>query len=225
MSDPSLLLVVPSRHRPHNLRRFLASYEPVTAMDLLVVLDSDDYYDYCDIRLPARARTLVLPEMRTVPKLNEAILPQSGAYDLIMYAGDDTVPVTPGWDRLMLERFGRDGSGYYYPEDHRRNDIPEHVMISTDIIRALGWFALPCVSHFLIDDAWARIGNACGCLHFMPEVVFEHLHYVRGLAPHDEIYKRSEEWGPDDGVAYQNWLDSGQAERDIRIVREVTARG
>ena len=88
--------------------------------------------------------------------------------------GDDMVPVTDGWDERLCEAAGP--AGMAYPNDRRRTDIPEAIVIGTPVIRALGWFCEPTLHHWFVDAVWRDIGHAAGCLRFLPDVVVDHRH-------------------------------------------------
>ena len=67
---------------------------------------------------------------------NEVAVRRAGEYPFLASLGDDMVPRTPGWDRALIrgiERMG--GTGIVYPWDGIREDIPEAVVLSSDIVR------------------------------------------------------------------------------------------
>ena len=52
-------------------------------------------------------------------------------YPVLMWLGDDCVSETPGWDRSCSHTLEEDlgGHGWVYPDDKRRQDVPEHWMV------------------------------------------------------------------------------------------------
>ena len=140
--------------------------------------------------------------------------------------GDDHVPVTAGWDRLLIEKIERDsaGMGMSYPNDKLRTDIPEAVVISAPIVAALGWMANPVCDHWFIDNTWNDLGRGAGCLSFCPDVIVEHRRHEKWTklreVPYDATY--SEAWPhlSPDGNAYRRWrLKDMRA--DIAKIREL----
>ena len=132
-------------------------------------------------------------------------------------AGDDCVPRTHGWDAKMLATLDDlGGSGWVYPDDKRRNDVPEHWMCSSDVVKALGWFANPVLGHFYLDNTIAELGKRSGLIRWCPEAVVEHLHYsVAKDVEHDEVYVSTEEmFGESDLQAFQEWR-ANQAANDV----------
>jgi hypothetical protein len=202
--------------------RFLAAWSATVHgdTDLLVVTDDDDH-SYRGMRLPAHAGLRVLPRMRLGPKLNAVCVPAAEQYKAVGFLADDCLPQTPGWDVMMMEALA--APGIAYPEDRRRDDIPEHAFISSPIITALGWFFEPTLAHYYTDNLLADLGRAAGCLRYVPDAVVAHLHYQVGGtgAERDRTYAEAEKNGAPDYAAYQAWRTARMA-ADAATVRAVT---
>jgi hypothetical protein len=112
------------------------------------------------------------------------------------------------------------GSGWVYPDDRRRSDVPEHWMCSSDVVKALGWFAPPCVTHYYMDNIIAELGKRAGMIRWCPQAVVEHLHY--SVAPgveHDATYQETEDmFGASDLQAFQQWRAS-QLANEVSVLR------
>jgi hypothetical protein len=119
--------------------------------------------------------------------------------------GDDMVPVTDGWDERLCQAAGP--AGMAYPNDLRRTDIPEAIVMSTGLVRALGWLCEPSLSHWFVDSVWRDLGHAAGCLRFLPDVVVDHRHpNVPGSgARNDRTYSDAARGFGADMAAYQKW--------------------
>jgi hypothetical protein len=142
-------------------------------------------------------------------------------YDVLAWFGDDNVFRTPGWDRIMLgclEDMG--GSGWVYADDKRRSDVPEHWMCSSDVVKALGWYANPAMGHFYIDNTIAELGKRAGLIRWCPEAVVEHLHYsVAPQTVRDEVYLSTEDrFGASDLQAFQEYRVN-QLPHDVALLR------
>ena len=150
-------------------------------------------------------------------KLNHAALACADAYDAMMNVGDDCVFRTPGWDEILLQALeSMGGTGIVYPDDKRRTDVPELWCASSDVVTALGYFAMPGCAQYYVDNVWAELGKRAGLIRFVPAAVVEHLHYsVSAGTEHDEVYREPEnKWGAHDLQAYQEW-------RGVRAANEV----
>ena len=135
--------------------------------------------------------------------------------------GDDMVPVTPGWDRLLVEAQQRYGPGFTYPDDKRRHDIPEAVVIDARITAALGWVCEPTLTHWYVDNVWADLGNGAGCLTYVPAAVVEHRHpNIPGGDKPDGTYNDAARCYNHDLTRYQSWR-LRRMRADVSAVRGV----
>jgi hypothetical protein len=217
-----LLVMVPTRGRRDQCERLLKSFaETATCADLLFVTDPDDSDTWTGMDWGEAAVAELAPREYLSGKLNKTALAMTDMYKVLAWLGDDCVPVTPGWDRIMLaalEDMG--GSGWVYPDDRRRSDVPEHWMCSSDVVKALGWFAPPCVTHYYMDNIIAELGKRAGMIRWCPQAVVEHLHY--SVAPgveHDATYRSTEDmFGASDLQAFQQWRAS-QLANEVSVLR------
>ena len=209
MSDLSLLVMVTTRGRRPQVERLLESFEKTTdSADVMFIMDPDDEDTYEGIDWGNALTSTLSPRGTNVEKLNRTAQAFWDDYDALMFVGNDHVFCTEHWDTIMLRKLeDMGGTGMIYPDDKRRNDIPEIIMISSDIVKAMGQFAEASFSHYYIDNAWAETGKRSGLLRYVPEVVIEHHHYsVDPGVEHDELYRYAEEWfGGPDLQAFHQW--------------------
>ena len=207
----SLLVMIPTRGRRPQCERLLQSYTETVAgqdTDLVVITDGDDQDTYEGMDWGPATVAVLDPRMAFSPKLNAVAAARAADYDVLMWVGNDHVFRTPGWDEKLLAALdGMGGHGWVYPDDKRRTDVPEIWMCSSDVVKTLGWFACPAMSHYYTDNAVADLGRRAGLIRFVPEVVIEHLHYsVCDETEYDGLYKEAEtRWGQADLTAFQQW--------------------
>jgi len=226
--------VLPTRNRPANVRRFLASFETTATLPgthLLLVADEDDQETvraYLSVAGPPRLEVygetpsiLVKPRMCLQEKLNAAIIPHIAGYRAVMFLGDDCVPRTVGWDFQVLRALDELGEGIVGCNDLRHTgDLFNHAAISAGIVQALGWYANPVMGHYGIDDTWTQLGREAGCLRYLPDVVIDHLHPVWGTAPLDGLYTETmQRWWEHDTAALQKWRAGAGHDADLATVR------
>ena len=204
-----LLVMVPTRGRRAQCERLLESFTgTATCADLAFILDPDDQDTYEGMDWGPAAAGVLEPRAYLTGKLNKTAEAMAGLYKVLMWTGDDHVFRTPGWDRIMLDTLaGMGGSGWVYPDDKRRNDVPEIWMCSSDVVTELGWFANPALAHYYIDNSVAEIGKRSGLIRYCPQAVIEHLHYsVSPDTEHDAVYRETETaFGAADHQAYLQW--------------------
>jgi hypothetical protein len=197
-----LVMIAPSRGRPAAMAELIAQWAAVTAGSLLLLAVDDDDPElpgYLALRHPW---TLVGPRLRLGGTLNELAprVAESGPV-AVGFLGDDHRPRTVGWD----------------------------VVITTDIIRTLGWMVPPGMIHLYLDDFWRRLGSDLDRLVYLPDVVIEHMHPHAGKGVWDDRYQEvnSAEMYAHDGTILQRYLGTDWPTDRARLrtrLRPVAAR-
>jgi hypothetical protein len=144
--------------------------------DLYVAVDDDDprLDDYKNLGL---GHLEVGPRGTLTGLTNKMAAGHAGDYRFLASLGDDHVPRTEGWDRELcgsVDAMG--GTGFAYA-DGSRWVIPEAVVMSSDIVTALGWMANPRCAHYKIDDTWLELGAAARCIAYRHDVLVEHMQF------------------------------------------------
>jgi hypothetical protein len=230
MGASDLWVLVPSRGRPASVERLVRSCALTCTADtrLHFAFDDDDPDLAANIEACGHHRYTTGPRDGLTGWTNILAAHHVKQDDARALAslGDDHVPVTHGWDTLLLETIGKqhDGVGMAYPNDRLRTDIPEAVIISAPIVTGLGWMALPGTHHWCIDDAWRDLGAGAGCLSFCEQVIVEHRHWFK-YAPdptvtYDSTYADAAGQLTADRNAYRRWRLTGMRQA-IGRVREI----
>lgn len=149
------------------------------------------------------------------------VLDEMPEVEIIGFVGDDHRFRTLHWDKIIAETLARPGYAYGYDGFWHKGEIPTQIFISREIVKALGYFALPDCQHLYVDNAWREVAERLGVLHYKPELFIEHMHPAIGKAELDEGYKRvnaPEVWAHDQ-AAFEAWKASGRAADDARKVR------
>jgi hypothetical protein len=223
-----MIVLCPSRNRPENALRGMQSARDTAnhpdSYRYLVLVDFDDptMRGYVDAGLDV----LPVEPGGYVSALNQAAALLADTEDILGAYQDDLVFRSHGWDDRVRETLATPGIAY--GDDLLQGEWhPTAVFMSTEIIRALGWLALPTIWHQWADDVWKALGQGAGCLRYMPDVVIEHLHPANDKAPMDPGYERV--FGANDGAqkratsdyyACQAWL-ADQMEEDVQKVMAV----
>lgn len=208
---------LPSRGRPHNLRRFLDAYAATRATaPVWLRLDADDpaLPEYDAITLPGHWRKTVGPRLPNrcngcVAEMFETF-PDEAAYGLM---ADDLIPRTIGWDQDLIHAAGHDGLAYGDDLLHGVN-LATHPVLGGDFARAIGWLVLPTVLHSFVDTALHLIAMKSGRARYCPNVIVEHMHpLAAGLngkpkAPEDDTYRFRATYA-EDQRAFQHWQKTG----------------
>lgn len=210
---PDLLLIVPSRGRPGNVARFVRSVQSTSLArtDVVFCFDDDDpslTQNLAAVKACAfPASTVTGPRKGLAAWTNEIAREAAGSFRHLGSFGDDHVPVTPGWDKLLIgaiEEMG--GTGISYPNDGIRDDVCEAWIQSADIVAALGWMCEPTLRHWWVDNVIHDLGTGAGCLKYLPGCAVPHKHHATGLSQYDATYRDAWPNVQRDKEAYETWL-------------------
>lgn len=228
MRADETLVIVPTRGRPHAIKPMIDAWLDTDATAALVfVLDEDDptlrsYWRAVDALGSTRAFFQVAPRRRLVGSLNATATAFCDQYRALGFMGDDHRPRTEGWDRRFAEVLS-EGSGVVYGNDLlRRQDTPTAAVMTSDIIKALGYMGPPTLVHLYVDVVWADWGRGMGALTYLDDVIIEHMHPAAGKAPEDAGYAEanSPERYHSDRVAYEEYCRT-QLPHDIAKLKEL----
>ena len=214
----SMIVLVPSRTRPHNIARLWQAWHDTGATaQLLVLVDDDDptLAQYEALGVPLR----VGPRQRIGPLLNEGAPIAATLCDVVGFMGDDHVPRTPGWD-AAIEAASSPWSVVYGDDLLQGPRIPTAVFLGSALVRELGYFCVPGADHLYLDNGWRHVGEQLGTLRYLPDVVIEHMHFLRGKAPQDPLYAEVNHPAmyDHDRAAFERWA-AEQAPADFDRVR------
>lgn len=201
-----MVTIVPSRGRPNNITKLSQLFfENSTESDLLVVIDQDE--DEIYPRLP-KIIYKVLPQMHLNQKLNYAAMSLVDKYEHIAFFGDDVEPLTKGWDEILLRPLV-DRIGISYGNDLlQEHNLPNNVVISSKIIKELGFMAPTQLKHFYIDNFWKELGLAIQRIYYNGSVVLEHIHPLNNKAEVDNTYNTGWSNLPEDEKAFTEYMQN-----------------
>lgn len=212
--------LLPSRGRPVELQRFFDEGQP--EQPGVVITEEDQREAYSRIQMPANWTLLVLPATRVgfVKAANAgfALFPNEPWYG---QSGDDSVGRTPRWDTILAQ--AATPNKVVWPNDLFGGRCTQP-FVGGDLCRALGWFSYPKLGHLFCDTVWgdiqARLGNGGG---YMPDVIYEHLHWVCGKRPMDTTDHQRKTSGDERVYRQIDWNGLMEKLRPCTIQRAPTA--
>ena len=198
-----------------NATALLAAHEELSAAsDLLFVIDANDpehdqYHfevgqELC-MTIDNTSRGMAYP----INKAANAIAKQD-KYDFFAFLGDDHRPRTAEWDAILIQAMQRRPSMAYGNDLLQGKRLPTMIVMTSDIVKALGGMVPPNMKHLYLDNFWKKLGEDLGSLTYLDDVIVEHMHPVAGKAEWDEGYKEvnAQEVYSFDALAYQNYIQS-----------------
>ena len=186
----SNLVILPTRSRPDSAERCInALKEHSVRSDFVIAIDDDqaDLYPRLD-----GVTYEINPRLRMNKTLNLVANKYADKYETIFFLGDDHLVQTPNWDEYLSKAIAEKGYGLAYGNDLLQGvKLATAVMMSTNIIKAVGYMAPPKLVHLYMDNYWMILGKELNSLWYFDKVIIEHLHPVAGKVGWDEQYREA----------------------------------
>lgn len=203
------LIIIPSRNRVENTERAIkAIKETANISDIVIGLDADNheiYPRFDGVIYEVNPQT----EKRMNGTLNLLSTKYANMYETVYFMGDDHLPITKGWDERLYCPIKEKGYGVSYGNDlYQGQNLPTAVMMSTNIIKSLGFMSPPEQIHMFLDNFWKAVGQNLKSIYYFDDVVIEHLHAYVGKSELDEMYLsvNNPEVADNDGKRYSEYM-------------------
>lgn len=226
-----MIVIVPSRGRPHKMKELIEAFERNrTDAELVVAIDHDDptRYDYHTAfkyspTWAGLTETSYDGETSMIKTLNHVAVTLASQLpdEVIGFMGDDHRPRTYAWD-AFLTTMAKDGIAYANDTVQGPN-LPTQVFMPARFVNALGHMAPSVLFHLYADNYWKTLGERAMCLSYLHEVVIEHLHPTAGKAEWDDGYVRVNAGAvyQRDHDAYVKYIGDGLMDVDANKIRGV----
>lgn len=183
-------LLLPTRHRPDNLKRLWQSVidtaNNINDIELIVAVDDDDdSYDGLDFGDIQKYPRMILSQY-----WNECAKRAKG--DILMHLGDDIIFRTMGWDTSVKEVFAEypDNIVFVYGNDGSNvhdGNFGTHGFIHRKWMETVGYFVPPYFSSDY-NDTWLNdVAKMIG-RHRHIQILTEHMHPDLKKAEYDDVY-------------------------------------
>lgn len=198
------LVIVPTRGRKDRIQYFYQHFiENSINSDIILVCDNDDEkYPKLD-----KVQYTTLPKMTVPEKINVIANKEANNYKYLSFLGDDHIPKSHAWDQKLMNTIPEFGIAYGN-DLYQGENLPTVCIITSNIVKCLGYMAIPTVKHFYIDNAWKEWGMATNSLKYSDNVIIEHFHPAAGKADSDETYNITSEYTSHDYMAYKQYREN-----------------
>jgi len=222
------LIIIPTLDRVDELERCLNSVkEKSTCSDVIVAVDYDQVENF-SMRSDVYWRIFREDEKRNcVNKVNTVAMENLDRYDYITFLGDDCIIDTHSWDQKLVdvietEFYGMGVVSPGEPEWGRQDDLPLHWMVSSNMVRAIGYYENTIFIHNYVDNDIHEFGKSINSYKKVRDVIVEHHHPNHGKSEVDNTYELGERtWKDIDEQTYNEYLVSeDRAERSKRLYQE-----
>lgn len=241
MSD--LVIITPTRERPQRLERLYNATMNTTSLDTSIVacVDDDDprLPDYAALEACCSKLTVLRGPRRslsawtndTAARLLDGAVLGTGVPRFLASLGDDHVPETGAWDQrcaTAIDALAGDLGGWAWgPDGIRRDMLPTWWVMSTPVVRRLGWVMLPGCEHMYVDNATKVLAEQSERACYLPDVLVRHEHPVdptgkyRHLVDDSYLHSNRHEQYALDAQAFRRWCE-GPGLRDdvVKLISE-----
>lgn len=221
--------VLPTYGRPDRCQQTLDSViESGVSTSGVVIVDGDSDPRYDTLRLPMGWHLHKLSERVGVCAVLNYAFGRWHEEDWYGFLSDDSIVRTTGWDGVLVAAAKRDGFANSADNFNSGPRMHGAVAYGGDLLRVLGWWAPPGLTHSFCDDAWERLGRKLGNWTFHNNVLVEHAHFANDKAPEDATYKLAYSSFQEDRAAFNTWLakdfDKAVERANAVIQRDAVAR-
>ncbi|MCQ8102485.1 hypothetical protein NP590_00090 [Methylomonas sp. SURF-2] len=207
MKNALISLLLPSRGRLQRANAFLQSVlensEYPEYLEVIAYLDNDDLTSH-SLKCPGLAVKRIIGPRATMGAYNTACYEMARG-DIIILANDDMLIRTHGWDSIIRQL---------------HDSIPDHIYLAygNDLFKKGNLCTFPILSRktcealkdpypitykgafidYHLMDIFKRLEElGFKRIRYLPEVIFEHMHYRTGKAPLDDTYRQRRRFADD----------------------------
>lgn len=213
--------------RAQRLIQCLNSWSKITEglSDVHIILDEDDVHNFGYLQQDRESILVhVKPSNLTLmEKINSIGLDIANTYKYMIFIGDDIVFKTP-WESRFIEYLSSVPAGLVYGNTL---DLPDHIdwathpCITTNMVRAVGFYGCPAVAHNFFDNFWSEVAKEIGHMKFMPDIIMDHRR--TGWTP-DAIYHKVTGLLESDRVKYQEYKET-KFDEDLQKIKDYINAG
>lgn len=111
-------------------------------------------------------------------------------HEYIQFLAHDIVLRTP-WESRFINALKDRPYGMVYGNDLIHGELlATHPFITSNMVKALGFYGCPAVEHNFFDNYWMVMALTLDSCGYVPEVIMEHIHPLVGKAKPDRITEK-----------------------------------
>lgn len=197
-----IAIILPVRdggvQRHTRITKCLDSYKQMTEglSDIYILHDDDECHIYDPIlkNYPEIKNYCTKSGITLMEKLNVHAMGIANEYKYIGFIGDDIIFRTR-WEKEFLDWLSTQKYALAFANDllHTTGELATHPFITSNMIRGVGFYGLPAVTHHFFDNYWMKVVNKIGEIKFFDNIIMEHMHPIVNKAPKDSMYHKIED--------------------------------
>lgn len=180
-----------SKSRPERAAKaWKAIKENAVESDFIIIISEDQQDLYPEIE---DVKRVIVPKGTYSNQKSHIAIPRyQDKYFTVLGIDDDCIVKTYAFDRILAEPLKQKGYGVSYGNDgFQGENLPTKWMFTMNICKTLGYPTPPDLLHLYVDNYLKIIGEALGSLHYFPDVIMDHEHYLNGKAKMDSTYQET----------------------------------
>lgn len=180
-----------SKSRPDRAAKAWAAIkENAVESDFIIIISEDQQDLYPEIE---DVKRVIVPKGTYSNQKSQIVIPRyQDKYFTVLGIDDDCVVKTYAFDRILAEPLKEKGYGVSYGNDgFQGQNLPTKWMFTMNICKTLGYPTPPDLLHLYVDNYLKIIGEALGSLHYFPDVIMDHEHFLNNKAEMDSTYKET----------------------------------
>jgi hypothetical protein len=205
----------PSRGRPEKLKTVLRRYVDMAAdmsrMFFMVTLDSDDStvsIELIDSLLAIHPNIRVTMGISgTKVKAINRDMETAPAFDILLLASDDMIPVAHGYDNIirhaMHKHYPTTDGVLWFNDGHQHNGLNTLAIMGKTYYNRFGYIYNPLYRTAWCDNEFTEVADLLKRQTYFDQVIIEHQHVLFGLAPKDETYIKNDIGADEDTELYR----------------------
>lgn len=195
-----------TRNRVDNCKRFIRLWKETEASSPVYLrLDDDDpaLEEMKSLPWPKEFILNIGPRVRLAGSMEEMFknYPNEPFYGLL---ADDLMPGTLHWDQKLINAAGLDNLSYADEVFEKRIRIC-HPCVGGDLVRHVGFFAVPGIRHFCTDTFWEELYHYFGKENRQYDVTLAHAHFNFNQSARDQTYDESQAIKTNDTQIFREW--------------------
>ena len=219
MGNGKIAVLIPTKERLEDFIIFADSWMNTTEgkSDVIVGIDiGDETYEEIKDKYP-----FIYEYIKPKPFLdilNELALKYSDEYDYVGFMEDDCNFNTNGWETAFINKIEETGDNAIVWGNDLLNgeSLVGLPFMNSKIIKKLGYMCPPEIKYLWADHFWKKIGQAVNSLHYFPEIVIEHRHYLTGKREKDVVSEHVDEVGKQDFIGFNQIYMRTNFNRDVQ---------
>lgn len=208
-----LLVKLPSRSRPTKLydvaKKYVEYAYDISNIQFLISLDIDD----------ATVTPELITNLQSIPNCKICIgqskskihacnrdMEKVTAYDIILLASDDMIPIVKDYDRIirekMIKHFPDTDGVLWFNDGYKETRVNTLCILGKRYYDRFGYIYYPEYTSFFSDNEFTEVANALKRQVYFHDVIIKHEHPANTNDIYDELYIKNQQYNQKDKILF-----------------------